>query len=163
MRFAARLPPELWEAVLERLDDEDQVGESATSWRADLAQSAAACSLRAIVPQISPMYIFKHVRLRTAQQCARLALRLSSPSRYPDAEEMARAVETVVLRCLRPDPDVAVLAMREACVAATRLLVSIGPLWTPEQTDDLLDAPLPSLRTLDLHFNPCASTQLIAV
>ena len=115
------------------------------------------------MPQVSPIYIFRHVRLRTAQQCARLALRLSSPSRYPDAQEMVRAVETVGLRCMRPDPDVAVLAMREACVAARRLLVNIGPLWTPEQTDDLLDAPLPSLRTLDLHFNPCASTWLVAV
>lgn len=87
-----------------------------------------------------------------------MALRLSQPGRFADAEEMARSIETVVLRCLRPDPDVAVLAIRQACVAARRLLVSVGPLWTPEQTDDLLTSPLPSLRTLDMHFNPCAPT-----
>ena len=73
------------------------------------------------------------------------------------------AVETVVLRCLRPDPDVAVLAIRQACAAARRLVVNIGPLWTPEQTDDLLGSSLPSLRTLDLHFNPCASFRLFRV
>lgn len=135
------IPSEIWEAVLAQTDPEDQ--------------SSVACSLAIafVRSRLSPSFAFQHVRLKTAQQCRRLTLRLGP--RYEDGDEMAALIQTIALRALKPDPDVAVNALRLA-PQARELMADCGPMWTPEQTDDLLAKPLPSLTTLELRFNPCA-------
>lgn len=71
----------------------------------------------------------------------------------------------------RPDPDLVVKCAltsylwqstggkAHSLIASMPSLIDIsllvGPLWSPDPVEDLLAKPYPSLRRLDLRFNPC--------
>ncbi|OAV91226.1 hypothetical protein PTTG_07160 [Puccinia triticina 1-1 BBBD Race 1] len=129
-----RLPSELWELILRQIPN------------SLLRQTCL--SLRTLTPHIPLSHQYRHLAIASDAELSRLRTDTAPPNAH-----LAALIHSVSLSAWRLRDNNLLINLINSAPNTRLIFLHIGPLFAPEQLDDLLRKHKPSLELLLLRFN----------
>lgn len=142
MGSLAKLPSELWSAILEQLDQKDQ---SSTSAALMIAFPKAPVDFK---------HVWMHIHLRNELQVKALNMKLMNDREMKlILQSQSYLGQSLRHTAMLGDPYF-LINVYESLKHVQLLSIFVGPAFAPEHLSEFFNKPRNNLRTLNIHFRP---------